>query len=356
MSGVTIDTMMRARHLGLGGVVALGFALAIAACSSEGGGGAEPPLADAAPEPSQYTGPSRYDVIVDGQTPTVLAPANGTGTYVLATGLANGPHTIEIHRRTESLVGFSKFAAFDFPNGGQLLSPPPRAQRRIEFLGDSSSDGYGVECASPTTDFSGATQNERNSYPYLAAAALSAEHHNLSFAGKGVLRNYDASDTDTFAFLYTRTMPEEAASTWDFTTWVPDVVWIALGGNDWDNPPAAPRPAPDITQFEAKYHELVALVRQKHPQAQIICSVATSLGDDYPAGYAAYTNMKTILTAVVSERNAAPINDPKVHYFELPRANGATNLTGCEYLSNAAYHQTMADAAVAKIKAVTGWP
>lgn len=309
-------------------------------------------------ESSQHTGPSRYDVIVDGQTPTVLAPANGAGTYDLATGLANGTHTIELHRRTESLVGISKLTGFAFPGGGQLLSPPPRAQRRIEFLGDSSSNGYGVECASPATSFSGATENERKSYPYLAAKAVSAEHHNLSFAGKGVLRNYDSTDTDVYSLLYVRTMPEENASAWDFTKWVPDVVWISLGGNDWDNPPDAPRPAPDVAQFKAKYHELVALVRQKNPQAQIVCSVATSLNDDYPTGYNAYTNVKTVLTEVVNERKGAPTNDAKVHYFELPRANAMApyaDLNGCEGHATPAWHQTMADAVAAKIKDVTGW-
>ncbi len=456
MTGVTIALamMMRAKPLSAAFVVALLPALAIAACSSEGGAGdgspalpdgatadaptttggdgatddgsvedADAPLdgatadaghdadadaatdaaadADAAPEPpsvryigrfdttdpaaprvawpgarvllrfsgtaatatieetSQYTGPSRYDVSVDGQAPTLLAPANGTGTYDLATGLANGTHTIEIHRRTESLVGFSKLTGFAFPGGGQLLPPPPRAQRRIEFLGDSSSNGYGVECASPATGFSGATENERRSYPYLAAKALSAEHHNLSFAGKGVLRNYDATDAETYPLLYVRTMPEEAGSTWDFSTWAPDVVWISLGGNDWDNPPENPRPPSDLAQFKAKYHELVALVRQKHPQAQIVCSVATSLNDDYPAGYDAYTNMKTVLTEVVNERKAAPTNDTKVHYFELPRANAMApyaDLNGCEGHPTAAWHQTLADAVVAKIKDVTGWP
>lgn len=306
-------------------------------------------------ESSEYTGPSRYDVSVDGQAPTLLVPADGVGTYDLAAGLADGTHTIELHRRTEALVGASRFTGFAFPGGGQLLSPPPRAERRIEFLGDSSSDGYGVECASSSGEFSGATQNERKAYPYLTAKALSAEHHNLSFAGKGVSRNYNAADAETFSLLYPRTIPEEPASAWDFSSWAPDVVFIALGGNDWDDPDGE-TPPPSVATFKAKYHELVALVRQKNEKAQILCSVATSLGDDYPDGYHAYTNMKSALTAVVNERRGPPTNDGKVHYFEFPRADGSVNLTGCEYHANAAWHQTMAAAAVAKIKEVTQWP
>lgn len=309
-------------------------------------------------ETSQYTGPSRYDVFVDGQAAAPLVPTNGAGTYDLATGLADGVHVVELHRRTESLVGFTKFTGFAFAGGGALLAPPPAAQRRIEFLGDSSSNGYGVDCASPATAFSGATENERKSYPSLAAKALAAEHHNLSFAGKGVLRNYDATDDETFATLYARTMPEEAGSTWDFARFTPDVVWIALGGNDWDDPTGS-TPPPNVAQFKAKYHELVALVRQKNPGAVIICSLGTSLNDDYPAGYAAYTNMKTVLSEVVAERKAAPINDAKVRFFELPRANAAppyADLNGCEGHPTPAWHQTLADAVALEIKSATGWP
>lgn len=299
-----------------------------------------------------FTGPSRYDVLVDGAFTKTVAPADGISDVVLADGLAAGTHVVELHRRTESFVGITQFRGFTFPNGGQLLAPPKAPARRLEFLGDSASNGYGVECANPNLGYSGATQNERKAFPALAALALGADHHDLGFAGKGLLRNYDADDDQVFGLLYPRTMPETVGSAWDFSTYHPDVVWITLGGNDYDN--AGNRPAPNLAAFETKYTELVTRVRTEHPLAQIVLAVAPSLTDDYPVGYAALTSVTTAVNDVRNARVAA--GDPKVHVHVFTRADADVDLTGCEYHSNAAFHAKLALEVVAKVKAITGWP
>lgn len=300
-------------------------------------------------------GTSHYDVIVDGNVQnTPFKPANGAGNATVASGLAAGAHTVELYRRTEALIGVTQFTGFEYPNGGSLLPPPTAAARRIEFIGDSSTTGYGVECANSGQTFSDATENERKTYPSLAAKALGAEHHNISFSGKGVARNYDQGDADVMALLYARTLPETAASQWAFNSWTPDVVWIALGGNDW----SADTSPPSLATFKTKYTELVNLVRAKYPQARIIGSVAAAMSDFYPAGNNAYTNLKTAIADVVKAKNDA--GDTKVYAHELPRAdqsgaNGAPDLTGCAYHSNAAFHQKLALDVAAKVKAVAGW-
>lgn len=304
--------------------------------------------------------PSSYDVMIDGVVQTSpLSPANGSADHVVASNLGAGVHVVELWRRTESHVGITQFRGFEISGGGELLAPPKRPSRRIEFLGDSASNGYGVECADANGNFSGATQNERKSYPALIAKAVSAEHHNLSFGGKGIMRNYDAADNDMFTSIYLRALAEDAASTWNFADWVPDLVWIGLAGNDFDLG-QPPRAAPDLATFKAKYHDLVTLVRSKNANAQILCTVPASLTDDYPVGFDAYTNVTTILKAVVEERHGAPYDDSKVHYYELPRAdssgaNGAPDLTACEFHSNAAFHQTIATAGAARVKTIMGW-
>ena len=68
--------------------------------------------------------------------------------------------------------------------------------------------------------------------------------------------------------------------------------------------------------------------------------------------------MTTTIGAVVREMNES--GDKKVHYFELPRADGsgkygAPDMTGCDRHTNAAYHQRAAGLVTAKIKAVMGW-
>jgi lysophospholipase L1-like esterase len=305
---------------------------------------------------SETFGSSGYDVMIDGNLqPAPLFPAAGTTDHVLATGLASGPHVVELWRRTEGKVSSTQFRAFEAA-GGKLLLPPAPKSRRIEFVGDSSINGYGIECTSAYDNFSAQTQNEHKAYPALVSTALSAEHANVSYSGKGVLRNISDSDKETFASLYTRATPEEAASTWSFSSWVPDLVFVALGGNDFYA--SSDRPPPDLGAFKAKYHELIALIRSKNEGASIVCSVEGRITNAEPVGYNALTSMTTVIQAVVNERNAS--GDGKVSYFELPRAdtsgtNGAPDVTGCNSHTNTTFHQKAAVAVTAKIKEIMRW-
>lgn len=294
-------------------------------------------------------GPTRWEVLVDGVSQMVLSIARAQTQYTLAQGLGAGPHTVELVKLTEASVGISQFLGFDFP-GGALLPPPPAATRHLEFLGDSASNGYGVDGVNPC-GFSGATENARKSYPALVAADLSADHHNLGASGKGLYWNYYRPDLDVFSVLYPRSLPFTNGSTFDFTTYTPDVVWMTLGGNDYsrDNPGD---PAPPFASFEAKYDEMVTTIRTKRPNALVVCAVAPSLTNVYPAGYNAYTNVKTAATNVVAAKVGA--GDAKLHVFEFTRSLDG-DLTACDGHPNAAKHRAMADEAVAFIKSKTGW-
>ena len=296
-------------------------------------------------------GPSRWAVLVDDVEQTPLSISRAQDTYVIATGLPAGPDKVELSKMTEASVGTSQFMGFDF-GAGTLLPPPPAKTRHIEFLGDSASNGYGVEGASSACSFSAATQNARKGYPFLVAQALDADHQSLTTSGKGVSRNYYHPDTEVFATVYQRTLPFVGASAWDFADYTPDVVWITLGGNDYDRGfPDDPTP-PNAGTFQTKYTELVTLVRTKHPAAHIFCAVAPSLTDTYPAGFNAYTSVKTALANVVSAKNGA--GDTKVYSFEFTRSVNA-DLTACEGHPNAAKHTAMAAEAVTFIKSKTGW-
>jgi lysophospholipase L1-like esterase len=309
-------------------------------------------------ETNLFSGPSGYDVIVDGNVQAKpFVPTEGTADHVIVKDLPVGTHVVELWRRTESYVGTTQFLGFDY-GGGELLAPPVPPTRHIETVGDSSTSGYGIECTDQSQPYTGATANDRKTYGAITANALNAEHYNISYSGKGILRNYDSNDPVVFAQLYGRTLAEDATSKWSFTAWQPDVVVIALAGNDWDN--TGGRPPPSLPAFKAKYHELVTLIRSKNPNAQILCTVAAAFNDDYPPLYKTYTNVTKTLKAIVDERHKAPFNDPKVHYHEFPRAqsdqpNGGPDLSGCDGHSNASHHAKLAVDLTAKIKSITGW-
>lgn len=304
-------------------------------------------------EEDLYRGPSRWDVLVDGEVTSTIAPTNGTRTYTLASGLPNATHTIELYRRTEGMVGTTQFRGYAFPDGGQLLAPPPAPNRRIEFIGDSTTNGHGNECLTPLESFSGATQNERLAFSGLVAHDLNADHHDISVSGKGVLVNYARADHVVAEDYFMRSMPNDGpAPPWVFSNFSPDVVWINMGGNDWDQESPI-TPPPNLVAYTNKYLQLVELVRSKYPSAHIFCSVTSSLNDGYPMGWNVLTNQRAVIAKVVSTRAAA--GDTKIHAYEFSRAHYPEDLSGCDYHTNLDLHRRMADEVIAQIKAKTGW-
>src|SRR5262245_36758375 len=61
-------------------------------------------------------------------------------TLMLATGLSDGDHRVELYRETEGAFGTSTFLGF---TSGTLKAAPSASGRRIEVVGDSISAGYG---------------------------------------------------------------------------------------------------------------------------------------------------------------------------------------------------------------------
>ena len=143
-------------------------------------------------------GHSWFNVVVDGVLQSKIEVNGASVAYPVATNLdPNLAHTVEIEKRTEGNLGVVQFEGFAFPGGGVLLGPPLRPARRIEFLSDSTIDGFGIEgdrrntapaasyCGDPLAADLGAParfNNARKSMSVLTAAALSAEPYQIGRA------------------------------------------------------------------------------------------------------------------------------------------------------------------------------
>jgi hypothetical protein len=294
--------------------------------------------------------PSYFDVQVDGVWLTPIMLTAGTSTYTLATGLAAGTHTVELYKRTEPYLGVTQFLGFAFPGGGRLLAPPPAPTRRIEFLSDSTVNGYGVEGLGPDCP-GGApalTHNSRRSMPQLVADAVSADLVLLAYSGKGITKNESPGDTEVFDRLYGRTLPEDVASVWNFTKYTPDLVVSVLGGTDY-SPPTAANPA----VFAQKYDAFVGRIRANYPLAQIVLAVGPQLSDDFPVGFNTRSRVKNTMMGIVNTRTGN--GDTRIHLFEFPESTNPALVTACYYHANATFHQQMATAFLPFVKAKTGW-
>jgi Carbohydrate esterase 2 N-terminal len=310
-----------------------------------------------------------FNVAVDGVAQTKLEVSGASVDYPVATNLDPMlAHTVEIEKRTEPTLGVVRLESVTFPNGGVLLGPPVRPSRRIEFLSDSTIDGFGIEgsrlitapaalyCgdpASPATNYGALPQfnNARKSMAGVTAASLSAEQYLIAYSGKGLTKNNDPGDTLLFSMLYDRALPDRAASAWGFG-WIPDAVVVSLGGVDFDDAPVVGGFGMEPAGFTAAYGALVDKIRLKYPAAWIFLTVWSQIKDQ--ADPKIRTPMRTVLQNVIAARA-----DAKISFFQFPEAVGGdgagSDETGCEYHGTEAHHAAMAALLVTELKAKLGW-
>lgn len=283
-------------------------------------------------------GANYYDIRIDGVLKPTLATTAGKTDYPLATDLGPGPHELSVYRRAEAREGITTFLGVILDPAGALLPPSPPSDRRIEIVGDSTTCGYGIDGKNASCPFSRATENYDLTYGAVTARALHADLITVAWSAKGMYRNFAGDKTETIPVLYGRTLPE-ANSTWDFKSWIPHVVVINLGSNDFQQGDPGPG-------FVTTYTDFIRRVRGNYPAAHIICVVGPKLSGQQLDGARVY------VTDMVKAINTA--GDPNVSFLELPQA-AAGDGYGCGGHASVATHQRMGDTLVAEIKAKLGW-
>jgi lysophospholipase L1-like esterase len=214
-------------------------------------------------------GNNDYNIFIDGFQTGVLVTRPAIKDYTLASGLSAGPHLLVLSRRGEGYQGVATFEGFLLDKGAKILKQPAPPSRRIEFIGDSISVGFGVEGPGITCPSEREFKNNWKAYSAVASRELNAEYHIIAISGKGLVKNWAEKTTvspEPMPFFYDRTIQNDADLKWDFKSWMPDAVVINLGTNDYSAPPV---PAGDI--FTAAYVKLINTVRKEYPNAKIFC-------------------------------------------------------------------------------------
>lgn len=280
---------------------------------------------------------AEFRVTLDGASTSLLVLGNASQSYTLATGLPLGDHVVEIFRRSEALFGTVQFLGFEVEGGSLIASDYPFA-RRMEFIGDSITAGYGNEgdgsgagCA-----FSASTENGAAAFGAVTAKNLDAAYSAVAWSGRGMRVNYGNAELPTIPDLYDLSRPTDPTSTWDFASYTPDVVVVHLGTNDtW----SVADPGVDFTTV---YAEFLARVRGYYPASEIFALASL--------------DREGVVTRVQSAVNArSSAGDAKVHYVELPHYNLARDGVGCNGHPSTAAHQVMAGILTDAIRAVTNW-
>lgn len=185
----------------------------------------------------------------------------------LAVALRNEAHDVRIMYAMEGYQRMPEFWGFGLDEGRKLLDPPYQPVRKIEFIGDSMTCGYGVETTNAEEKYSDETENHYYTYAALTARALKAQHSVVARSGIGVYRNYSGPKTgnaDCMPRIYDRTLFGVDSLKWDFSTYVPDVICVNLGTNDVSTDPY------DKNMLENAYRDFYYTLRAHNPEAKIV--------------------------------------------------------------------------------------
>ncbi|MHC4297201.1 MAG: GDSL-type esterase/lipase family protein [Planctomycetota bacterium] len=256
-----------------------------------------------------------FVIIDDDQAAArTVALKGGMHDYLLASGLADTTHKVEIVKKSNAgkdhIVTFRGFKV----SGPGLVSPPPRPSRKLEFYGDSNLAAYSLEHEQNKGDM-----KYRDSYYCLAGIAsrmLDAEYHNISKGGERI--------HDVMTNIWDKYYPN-SGEVWDFSSNRPDAVIVNLGAND------VSKPKESITKA---YHKFLDVLRDTHPEAHIVVMNAYGWSYEEPSNYTAE------VVAARNDSNMSCLHFPWV--FE--------QWHGCQY-----DHSGMANLLAEHLSEVVGW-
>ena len=272
----------------------------------------------------------------------------------LATALPEGRHLVRLMYVIEGYEFFPEFWGFVLDEGRQLVEAPRLPSRKIEFIGNSITCGYGNEGLKKEEHFDYATENHYYSYASITARNLQAQHWVVARSGIGAYRNYDGPKTGNpesnmpVQYEYTgyawkpelRKEPTFLQEKWDFNRYQPDVVCINLGTNDLSTPNY------DLTLLKQGYQKLLKMVRQHNPKAKIVFLTGTMLYNQE------LQIAKQLLDEVTAEANKA--GDKEVYRFDMNHIDGEAFL-GNDWHPNVYQDEKMAGELTPYLRKLMNW-
>jgi lysophospholipase L1-like esterase len=188
---------------------------------------------------------------------------------LVISGLGKGKHTLWIYKATEAATGpvfIQKIVAHDI----SPLRVPDLPL--IEFIGNSITCGAAAD-PSEIPCGQGEYHDQHNAYYAYGprvARALNVNFILSSVSGIGIYRNWN-SLSPIMPQVYEKTdFQDNSTRYWDFKTYHPRIISIALGTNDFsDGDGKTPRLPFDSAQFVRNYIGFVQLVKSKYPNARI---------------------------------------------------------------------------------------
>lgn len=274
-----------------------------------------------------------FNIFIDGEFLKVLKTDSIVEQYELVSGLEDTIHTVSITKRYLIENVICEFGGFLIGDDKKLCQIAQiRPKYRIEFIGASSLNGFGNESSSISCESVFDSSNCYYSYGPLTGRALNAECVTIAATGKGVVRNWGVpfiSSFYPFSSVFFRTLRNSEHPAWNHEQWIPHVVVVCLGTNDFST-----RPYPDKNVFIYNYTAFLQQIRDLYPGVKIVCLTS----DKQP--------VRSFVKEIVGNMKAEGIKDIyNVAYDPIPYHN-----RGCDWHPNIKAHEKISQKLVKTIE------
>jgi lysophospholipase L1-like esterase len=285
---------------------------------------------------------SALTIVVDHGAPRLQLLHAGRNDLRFAAVPAEGDHTFEIIKRTETWQGILTFESISLPGGASLLPPTARSARKLMFVGDSVTCGAGVNNnATCKPDPENPANDAYDSYGLLLGRRLDAEVQLVCYGGRGLVRDYrglaiedNVLNAPQFLSL---TIPSDAPDgrvAWDAARFQPDAILFSLGTNDFNLEKTKPLDEP---KWIEAYVSLLRAARALYPKAKFLVTEGAIVTDPL---------LRSMLQTAVAESG-----DPLASYVPSQHYPG----NGCDGHPTAAQHLQMTDDFEPMFRARLGW-
>lgn len=223
--------------------------------------------------------------------------------------------------------------------------PLAESERKIEFIGDSLTCGYGVLAPDVGQPFRTIDEDGTKAYAYMTAQAVSADCNIVAMNGIGIVSRYSSKhekNADDFLmtelYRYTDGFRSKDIE-WDNSTFVPDICVIALGANDNSYTNHIPERE---NEFREEYKKFISSVREKNPNAYILCVSGIQ-----------QSNLAEVISAAADEYSTEN-SDDRVSFFKF-NSQRAEEGYGTDYHPSALSQRRFSEELTEHLRLIMEW-
>lgn len=282
---------------------------------------------------------ARFAVYVNGKLTMDELVTEPEKTYEIFSSDAEAETVVRIIKLSESANSTFGIKSIDAECTGGIQPTAPK-DLKIEFIGDSITCGYGVDDEDRDHHFKCSTEDATKAYAFKTAQALDADYSLVSYSGNGIISGYTNDgkkvESQQVPPVYTKFAKSwgnyngifnVSDLDWDFSKFQPDFVVINLGTNDASYTKGDKE---KVLEYADAYAEFLKVVREKNPNAHIICSLGV-MGADLMVG-----------VKKAAEKYTEETGDTNISTFQFKTQDGNANGYAADWHPTAKTHDIAA--------------